>query len=232
MVTVKISDRGCRGCTLCVDVCPVDVFGMDEAGELALVRSQEDCIGCYSCVYACPSGCVELGEVEMLRPFHRIPGHEALVEKFLKEPTPLSKLTDEDKEEAYKDMSVRLRALADAISETMGRGQKAVGRRAGAAAAEHLPETYENKDLQAVLERLRLLFGFDFDADGNKVDLVFSPCALCRVVRDGGEKEGEAMLCMLFHEYWAGLVSAFVGRRFHCELKSAGDECCLVLSAD
>jgi len=228
--TVKITDRGCRGCTLCVDVCPVDVFTMDDNEENAKVGCQDDCIGCYSCVYVCPSGCIDVDDINMLRPFHRIPGHEALVERFLKEPSPLGSLSNEDLEEAYKDLAVRLRALAEAIAETMGRGQRAVGRRAGAAAATHLPETYENKDLKAVLERLQPLFGFDFKVDGDNVALLFAPCALCKVVRDNGEKEGEALLCTLFHDYWAGLVSAFVGGQYRCKLKSAGDQCSLELS--
>jgi NAD-dependent dihydropyrimidine dehydrogenase PreA subunit len=223
--TVKIVERGCRGCTLCVEVCPVEVFEMDASGVLARVLRPDDCIGCYSCLYACPSRCLELGDVIPLRPFHRIEGHAALVERFLKEPTATHSLTDADHEEARRDVAVRLRALSDAIAETMGRGQKAVGRRAGIAAAAHLPETYEGKGLPAVLDRLRPLFNFEYTADAERVTLRFTPCALCRVVRDGGEKEGEALLCALFHEYWAGLLSAYVGQRYRCELKAAGDAC-------
>jgi len=163
--------------------------------------------------------------VELLSPFHRIEGHAALVEKFLKLPTAVDSLTETHLEEARRDVAARLHALADAIAETMGRGQKAVGRRAGGAAAAHLPETYEGKELPAVLDRLRPLFNFEYDGEGERVELRFVPCALCQVVREGGEKEGEALLCSLFHEYWAGLISAFVGQRCRCELKSAGDTC-------
>jgi NAD-dependent dihydropyrimidine dehydrogenase PreA subunit len=233
MPTVQIVERGCRGCTLCVDLCPVKVFEMDAAGQRAQVLRPDDCIGCYSCVYVCPSRCVEIGGVDLLRPFHRIEEHAALVERFLKEPTLSGSLTEADLVEARADVAARLRALADAINESMGRGQKAVGRRAGIAAAAHLPEMYEGGDVASVLERLKPLFGFTYQVEdaGKRVTFDLAPCALCQVVRDGGAVVGEALLCALFHEYWAGLLSTFVGERFRCELKSAGDACRLEIVA-
>jgi NAD-dependent dihydropyrimidine dehydrogenase PreA subunit len=226
---VSIAERGCRGCTLCVDICPVDVFDCDEERHQAVVRRQEDCIGCLSCHYICPSQCVEVGEVESLRPYHRIEGHVALIERFLQQPAASRLLSEEDLAEGYRDVAARLAALARAVVEILGRGHKAVGRRAGAVAASHLPEVYEEPGIEGILTGMQRLFrhAFDFDyrIEGDRLALTFSPCGLCRLVEDAGEKVGEAVLCEIFHEYWAGLLTAYVGTTFRYEMPTVGSTC-------
>jgi len=229
MPSVHIDEPGCRGCTLCVDVCPVEVFDYQEERGLASVRHQERCIGCLSCAYACPSQCVEVSDYLALRPFHRIEGHAALIRKFLQEKPLEDHLTGEDLEEAWLDLSARLLALSDTITETIGTGFRAVARRAGTIAAGHLPEMYEAHGFAEVLGKLRSRFAhaftFDFDIDGDSAALHFKPCGLCRVVESHGEKVGDALLCNLFHEYWVGLLSAFVDRPYRCEVPVAGPSC-------
>lgn len=229
MAQVAIVERGCRGCSLCVDTCPVEVFDRDDEHDLAVVSRPEDCIGCLTCHYVCPSQCIEVSEVEVLRPFHRIEGHVALIERFLQEKTAASTLTSEDLAEAHADVAARLQALAHAVVEIMGRGHKAVGRRAGSVAAVHLPEVYDEKGLENVLsgmqQRFQGAFPFDFKVSGNDVELVFKPCGLCKVVEDAGETLGEAVLCELFHEYWAGLLTTYIGATYKFEMPKVGTEC-------
>ena len=72
MATVTIIERGCRGCSLCVDVCPVDVFEQNAAKQKAEVARPKDCIGCLSCVYVCPARrpivhWVKLGKAQLAR---------------------------------------------------------------------------------------------------------------------------------------------------------------------
>lgn len=229
MAQVAIVERGCRGCSLCVDTCPVEVFDRDDERDLAVVSRPEDCIGCLTCFYVCPSQCVEVTEVEILRPFHRIEGHVALIERFLQEKAAASTLTEEDLAEAHADVAARLQALAHAVVEIMGRGHKPVGRRAGSVAAIHLPEVYEEKGLENVLAGLQRrfvgAFPFDFKLSGGDVELVFNPCGLCKVVQDAGETVGEAVLCELFHEYWAGLLTEYVGTTYKFEMPKTGPVC-------
>ncbi len=234
MATVTIVERGCRGCTLCVDTCPVQVFEHDAARDQAVVRRPEDCIGCLSCVYVCPSRCVDVGEVENLRPFHRIEENVALVERFLQEPTVSRSLSSDDWEEARRDVAARLNALAHTVVETMGRGHKPVGRRAGTLAAAHMPEMYEEHDLSSLLAALQQRFGaafaLSYALSDTTVDLTFSPCGLCAVVEAAGEKVGEAVLCELFHEYLAALVGSFAGSTYRFELPQAGATCRMTLT--
>ena len=66
---LKIDDRLCKGCRLCIDFCPKGVLDMsvklNEGGTpYAEVRHSENCIGCKSCTLVCPEACVELFEQE------------------------------------------------------------------------------------------------------------------------------------------------------------------------
>ncbi len=234
MATVTIVDRGCRGCTLCVDICPVAVFDHDAEKSRAVVSRQQDCIACLSCEYLCPSRCIEVSDYEHLRPFHRIEAHAELIERFLQEKSAVRTLTPDDLAEATRDTVARLHALADAVVETMGRGHKPMGRRAGAVAAAHLPEMYEQKGLETIVagmkREFRNSFEFEHTMAGESVEMTFSPCALCKIVRDAGHEVGKAILCEIFHEYWAGLLSAYTGTSYRCEVPRAGDVCELRLS--
>ncbi|MFC1642060.1 hypothetical protein ACFL5O_05145, partial [Myxococcota bacterium] len=121
--------------------------------------------------------------------------------------------------------------------ETMGRGQKAVGRAAGTRAAAHLPEMYEETGLAQVLARMQQRFSgsFDFEADLNgpdgEITLRFPTCAMRRLVTEYGGQVGSAVLCGLFHEYWAGLLGAFTSTSYTVRLLGTDRECTLKLQA-
>jgi NAD-dependent dihydropyrimidine dehydrogenase PreA subunit len=234
--TVHIEERGCRDCRLCVEICPTKVFDQNDARQLAEVKRDADCIGCTSCKYLCPSGCIDVDRFVAQRPFHRLDANAALVARFLQKQPAAATLTDDDFDEARRDVGVRLMALGASVTETMGRGVRAVGRKAGSLAASHLPEMYEGASLEDVLARMKRRFAgsFDFEATvepGGEVRMTFPKCALGRVVTEQGQKIGDAMLCGLFHEYWAGLLGAFTGRNYAVEMTETGGRCVMRLQA-
>jgi len=214
---------------MCVDLCPTDVFDYDQAEELATAERSEDCIGCLSCFYICPSQCVQVADAHTQRPFHRLAGNVALVEKLLQAKDSTTTLTAEDWGEASRDVSSTLVALSASIVEMMGRAHKALGRKSGTLSTAHLPEVYEGEGLQGVLDGLQRRFKhcFDFQAqlDGEQVDLTFSPCSLMEVVKSAGQEPGDAISCQLFHEYFAGLLGNFTGQNFTYELQEVGADC-------
>lgn len=218
MPTITIDETGCRACDLCVETCPTEVLAMDAAGDKAQVINQDDCIGCASCTYICPSRCISISEYQPQRPMYRIEQNTALIARFLQRKPAEAELTAADFDEGLNDVSVRLHGLSQAITETLGRGQKAAGRKAGQLAAERQPELYRAATLESALAALMKSFnhGFDLDCltDGDDLDLDFKACALKRVVEAQGETVGEAALCKLFHEYLAGLFGTFTGHRF------------------
>jgi L-aspartate semialdehyde sulfurtransferase ferredoxin len=229
MAKITVTERGCRGCSLCGEVCPVKLFEFHEGQDYPSVVKQEDCIGCLSCFYICPSQCIEIAEVETLRPFHRIEGHAALIEKFLQEKTAGKSLTKADMDEACRDVSARLVALSGTIVELLGGGYKVVGRQSGTLAAAHLPEVYDEKGLDHVLSGMQRLFRgafvFDYAVSGEDVNLTFNPCGLCSIVEGAGWKAGDAVLCNVFHEFWVGLLSAFAGKHYRYHVPTAGAVC-------
>ncbi|HTP24218.1 MAG TPA: 4Fe-4S dicluster domain-containing protein [Anaeromyxobacteraceae bacterium] len=69
MVRIEIHAEACRGCELCVDVCPTEVLAME--GRKAFAKTAEDCIACLSCKYLCPSGAIGLSEFHAVKNFYR-----------------------------------------------------------------------------------------------------------------------------------------------------------------
>ncbi len=63
---VIIDDECCKGCELCIDVCPVDIIEMTEErinsqgyhpAEVP-EEKQEDCTSCTLCYQMCPDVCI------------------------------------------------------------------------------------------------------------------------------------------------------------------------------
>lgn len=83
MVTVEIHESSCRGCRMCVDVCPTRVFTFDEEKGRAVVGEAEDCIACLSCAYDCPSGAITHAQFHEVKNFYRDLDFCRRMEKFL-----------------------------------------------------------------------------------------------------------------------------------------------------
>ncbi len=56
--TVVLDSELCKGCSLCIHVCPQDVLlqdeGLNHMGFHPAVYTGEGCTGCGVCYYACP----------------------------------------------------------------------------------------------------------------------------------------------------------------------------------
>ncbi|MCC4767762.1 4Fe-4S dicluster domain-containing protein [Methanosarcina sp. DH1] len=59
-----IDYKKCTGALACYEVCPADVFDIEEIDQVkkAAVARPEDCIECNQCVEACPEDAIELVE--------------------------------------------------------------------------------------------------------------------------------------------------------------------------
>ena len=56
-----ISKKKCVACHRCVEICPVDVYGLTQAdGQIPLIRYPEECWHCNACVFDCPSQAITL----------------------------------------------------------------------------------------------------------------------------------------------------------------------------
>ncbi len=65
--TVQIDKERCKGCELCVSVCPKQVLVMSEkintrGYHFSRVAAAADCIGCAQCSDMCPDAAIEITE--------------------------------------------------------------------------------------------------------------------------------------------------------------------------
>ncbi|MET0315039.1 MAG: ferredoxin family protein [Hansschlegelia sp.] len=66
---VVIDDAKCiaeKGCTVCVDVCPLDILAIDEGRQKAYMKYDE-CWYCMPCEADCPTGAVKVNIPYLLR---------------------------------------------------------------------------------------------------------------------------------------------------------------------
>ncbi len=67
MVKVKVDWTKCNGDGVCVDVCPVDVFELQDLPEHPDTQKSvpvrgDDCILCMACVTSCPTEAITVEE--------------------------------------------------------------------------------------------------------------------------------------------------------------------------
>ena len=60
MVKVKVDWKKCNGDNICVEVCPVEVFEMQDLEDYkdskkSVPVKAEDCILCMACISSCPT---------------------------------------------------------------------------------------------------------------------------------------------------------------------------------
>ncbi len=51
---IFVENRLCKGCSLCVSVCPKNVLELDPLTDKCIPVRQDDCIGCKMCENMCP----------------------------------------------------------------------------------------------------------------------------------------------------------------------------------
>ena len=67
--SLTFDNEACKGCELCVNVCPVDILYLDKKRmnikgyHLISVTDINKCIGCASCAIVCPDSVIKV-EVE------------------------------------------------------------------------------------------------------------------------------------------------------------------------
>ena len=64
MAKMTVNEKYCKGCGLCVEVCPKKIIAMDKERlnakgyHPAIVVNMEECIGCGMCGMICPDAAI------------------------------------------------------------------------------------------------------------------------------------------------------------------------------
>jgi 2-oxoglutarate ferredoxin oxidoreductase subunit delta len=53
MMKLKTNVKNCKGCGICIELCPKKVLDLDELGKINVAR-EADCIKCGQCELRCP----------------------------------------------------------------------------------------------------------------------------------------------------------------------------------
>jgi len=61
--TVTVNTKYCKGCDICVQVCPKDILFVNDR-QKAQVQNVEACTGCISCEIYCPDFAIKVEEVQ------------------------------------------------------------------------------------------------------------------------------------------------------------------------
>lgn len=56
-----VNTEKCEGCGECVDVCPTEVYEIQDGKSVAV--NAEECVGCESCIEVCEPGAITVEEV-------------------------------------------------------------------------------------------------------------------------------------------------------------------------
>ena len=83
MIEITIHEKSCRGCQLCVEICPTDVLEFDESTLLAKVAQPKRCIECLSCGYMCPSHAISHDNYHIVKNFYWDADYLKKLESFL-----------------------------------------------------------------------------------------------------------------------------------------------------
>ncbi len=61
MYEITVDQEKCIGCGECVDVCPVEVYELQN--EKAVPVNAEECVGCESCIEVCEQDAITVKEI-------------------------------------------------------------------------------------------------------------------------------------------------------------------------
>ena len=61
MYEIIVDEEKCIGCGECVDICPVEVYEMQN--EKSVPINAEECVGCESCIEVCEQETITVREV-------------------------------------------------------------------------------------------------------------------------------------------------------------------------
>lgn len=231
MIQIAVDEDACVGCSLCVDICPTQVFTYDSARDLPQVAKAEECFGCLSCTEICPASALEHQDLKRSPAFYHDPYALEIARKSTT--TALEHNVIEDEEGmagALQDLTVRLLSVATVLKDIVGTGLAPVGLMAGRSLASQLPRYRPPRDLKEALELARGEFSpawaLEFQHDGNgSLQVEVGGC----VVRDLCAQEGIPLggeLCVLFCNYLSGYLGRMAKEKLRLEGAERGSSGC------
>ncbi len=145
------------------------------------------------------------------------------------------RLTVEDHDKAFTEISFLLDIFVNAIGDIVNKSGPALGIAAGRHMGRKLPVYLADPKMETVLEavakRLASGFAIEYKCDGSSADVGIARCAIRDVCAARKIKVGGAM-CRMFHYYLAGIATELLGgRAVRATEATVGDRCAFRLEA-
>jgi NAD-dependent dihydropyrimidine dehydrogenase PreA subunit len=231
MIEIKVDQDACVGCTLCVDLCPTDVFEFDTANSVPVVKKPGECFGCLSCSEICPSDAItHSGNLRSEDHYHD--EYNLRLASLLAPGIELPKAAGDKESEkrAMDDLGVRLLAVAAVFRQTLGGSLPAVGTMAGRTLATQLPRYQVPKTFQDVLDLAVAQFSPTWELkpamEGDEnLTVDVGECYIRELCKAKGLELG-GDLCVLFYNYLAGYIGRMSDSRLKLVESAPGDKAC------
>lgn len=230
-IRISIDEKACVGCSLCVDVCPTEVFTYSEADALPLVSKAKECFGCLSCSEICPATAISHQSYPRSESYYHDVYTVALGEKMGTTDRTFNRPSDDAHiTHAMRDLGIRLLSVSAVLKETLGQSLPSVGTMAGMSLAAQLPRYQQPESFEEALALIRQTFAPAWDLTcalvGDELTITINHCfvrSLCQQEKlaIGGD------ICILFYNYLAGYFSKICIKRPRLISADRGDAQCI-----
>jgi len=79
----RVDQQLCKQCKLCIEVCPVNLLGVDAAGQVNFIAEREHlCLECGQCMAVCATEAVKIGKYTYAENFTKLPRQHINSEQF------------------------------------------------------------------------------------------------------------------------------------------------------
>lgn len=226
---ITIDEKACRGCSLCVEICPTQVFHYSESDKLAVVDNASQCFGCLSCSEICPSGAIIHHYIDPSESYYHDAAAMDMITRLGEQVDHLNLPKNTAKiENALTDLGIRLLSVASVLKHTLGQSLPAIGTMAGRSLAFQLPSYQKPRNLKEAFELAQLTFAPAWDLEcqleDDNLSILVGECfvrTLCR--KEGIEIGGD--LCILFYNYLAGYLGKICSVRPRLMGAERGEAC-------
>jgi L-aspartate semialdehyde sulfurtransferase ferredoxin len=215
-IDIRVDDKACVGCSLCVDECPTKVFEMKDGDAAPKVRNAGECFGCLSCSEICPATAIEHRNVHLSESYYHDRQAIGLSEKIgagrqfniPKDSAHLQKAVD--------DLGIRLLSVASVLKQTLGQSLPSVGTMAGMSLATQLPRyqpprTFDDS-LKLLVSTFAPAWAMKPELADNTLTIAVSDCFV-REVCSNNKIELGGDICKLFSNYFVGYLGKISRQR-------------------
>jgi ferredoxin len=232
MTDIKISldEKACVGCSLCVDICPTDVFEQPEKERIPIIKHEKECFGCLSCAEICPATAITHTGLPLSMSYYHDRSSLSLAAKMGKPPRPLNIPEEETMiSAATRDLGVRLLSVASVLKQTIGQSLPSVGTMAGMSLAAQLPRYQTVSSFEEACSLVSRTFApaweLGFTVENDVMSITVGTCFVRTLCREeklplGGD------LCVLFYNYLAGYFAKISGKRPRLTGSTPGEKQC------